>query len=101
MEDLRRRRAVRDADVLLRALLQEALEPRTRVLGPVALVAVREKQRQPRGLPPLRAARDDELVDHDLGAVHEVAELSLPQNEGVRCGDRIAVLEAERRILRE
>ena len=47
VEVLRRGRAVGDADVLLRGELQEALEPRGGVLGPVALVAVREQQRQP------------------------------------------------------
>ena len=101
MEVLGRRRAVRDADVLLRAELEEALEPRARVLGAVPLVAVRQEQRQPRRLLPLRAARDDELVDHDLRAVDEVAELRLPEDERVRGRDRVAVLEAERRVLRE
>ncbi len=41
VEVLRRRARGRDADVLLRCELEEALEPRARVLGPVALVAVR------------------------------------------------------------
>ena len=40
-------RRVRDADVLLRGELQEALEAGARVLGAVALVAVRQEQRQP------------------------------------------------------
>ena len=38
---------------------------------------------------------DEELVDHDLGAVDEVAELRLPEHERVRRGDRVAVLEAD------
>ena len=69
------------ADVLLRAELEEPLQPRARVLGAVPLVAVRQQQRQARRLLPLRAARDDELVDHDLRAVDEVAELRLPEDE--------------------
>ena len=101
VEELARGRAVGDPDVVLRALLEEPLEPRARVLGPVALVAVRQQQRQARRLPPLRAAGDEELVDHDLGAVDEVAELRLPEDERVRRGDRVAVLEPERRVLRE
>jgi hypothetical protein len=40
---------------------------------------VREEQGEPRGLLPLRAARDDELVDDDLRSVDEVAELGLPE----------------------
>src|SRR5438270_9501932 len=61
MEVLRRRRAIGDADVLLRRQLQEALEAGARMLGAVALVAVRKQQRQPRRLAPLREAGGDEL----------------------------------------
>ena len=96
VEVLGGRRAVRDADVLLRGELEEALQARARVLGPVPLVAVREEQGQARGLSPLREAGDDELVDDDLRAVDEVAELRLPEDERVRRGDRVAVLEGER-----
>ena len=87
--------AVDDADVLLRGHLHEPLDARARMLGPVPLVAVREQQREPRRLPPLGERRDDELVDDDLRAVHEVAELGLPDDERVRARDRVAVLEAE------
>jgi FkbM family methyltransferase len=41
---------------------------------------------------PLRLAGRDELVDHDLGAVDEVAELRLPEHERVRLGEGVAVL---------
>ena len=61
--------------------------------GPVALVAVGQQQRQPRVLTPLRPACDEELVDHDLRAVGEVAELRLPEDERVRRGDGVPVLE--------
>src|SRR5439155_26187408 len=101
MEVLRRRRAVRDADVLLRRELEEPLEARARVLGPVALVAVRQQQRQARRLAPLRKPGRDELVDDDLRAVDEVAELRLPQDERLRRRGRVAVLEADARVLRE
>src|SRR6187401_1553338 len=50
-----------------------------RALGSVAFVAVRQEQRQARGLAPLGEARDQELIDHDLRAVDEVAELRLPE----------------------
>src|SRR5207249_2921182 len=69
------------------------------------LVPVREKQSQARGLAPLREPRDDELVDRDLRAVDEVAELRLPANERLGRGDRVAVLEThagglgERRVV--
>ena len=47
MEELRGGRAVDDADVVLGGELEEALEPRARVLRAVALVAVREQEREP------------------------------------------------------
>jgi len=83
MEVLPRGRGVHDADVLLRCELQEALEPRARMLGTVPLVAVWEEERQARGLTPLREPGDEELVDDDLGTVDEVAELGLPEDEGL------------------
>src|SRR5207237_9261934 len=101
MEVLRRRRAIGDADVLLRRQLQEALEAGARMLGAVALVAVRKQQRQPRRLAPLRQAGGDELVDDDLRAVDEVSELRLPQDERLGGGGRVAVLEADARVLRQ
>ena len=81
--------------------MQEALEARRGVLGARALVAVREQQRQARGLAPLGQAGDDELVDDDLGAVDEVAELRLPEHERLRRLLRVAVLEAHARDLAE
>ena len=94
VEVLRRRREVRDADVALGGELQEALQARAGVLGARALVAVRQQQRQARGLAPLGQAGDDELVDDDLGAVDEVAELRLPEHERLGRLRRVAVLEA-------
>src|SRR5579859_2586360 len=101
MEVLRRRRAVGDANVLLRGQLEKALEAGARMLGPVALVAVREQQRQARRLAPLREAGGDELVDDDLCTVDEVSELRLPQDERLRCRRRVAVLEPDACVLRQ
>ena len=71
------------------------------VLGPRALVAVREQQRQARRLAPLRQRRDDELVDDHLRGVDEVAELRLPEHERLGRLHRVAVLEAEAGDLRQ
>ena len=101
MEVLRGSRAVDDLDIVLRAHREEALDARRRVLGPLSLVAVRQQQDQPRRLLPLVLRRHEELVDHDLGAVHEVAELCLPRDERVLRHDGVAVLEAQRGVLRE
>ena len=69
VEVLRRRRRVRDSQVALGGEREEALEAGGGVLGPRALVAVREQQREAGGLAPLCEARGDELVDDHLGAL--------------------------------
>ena len=47
--------------------------------GALALEAVRQQQHDPPSAGPTWPGRGaDELVDHDLGAVDEVAELGLP-----------------------
>ena len=61
--------------------LQEALEPRARMLGPLPFVAVRQQQHQRRRQAPLGSARGDELVEDDLRAVDEVAVLRFPQHQ--------------------
>ena len=52
-----------------------------RVLGPLALVAVGQQQHQAVALAPLVLGGDEVLVDDDLGAVDEVAELRLPHHQ--------------------
>ena len=90
-----------DAQVVARAQRQEPLDAAARVLRALALVAVGEQQRRGRELAPLVLGGDEEVVDDDLGAVHEVAELRLPGDERVGALDRVAVLEAERGVLAE
>ncbi len=95
VEELRRRRQVADLDVVLGGELQEPLDARARVLGPLPLEAVRQEQDEARQARPLVLGRDDELVDDDLRRVREVAELRLPDDELVGAVEGVAVLEAE------
>ena len=92
---LRGRRRHAHLHVVLGAELQEALEARGGMLRALAFVTVRQEQREPAQAAPLRFARADELVDDDLRAVHEVAELAFPDDERGRVGGRISVFEAE------
>src|SRR6266403_1446686 len=62
VEVLRRRGQVADLHVVLRAELEEALTARARVLGALALVAVREEQHEPAHALPLRLRAGEELV---------------------------------------
>ena len=101
VEVLRRGRRVDDPQVVLGAEREEALDPRARVLRSLTLEAVGEQHREAGRLAPLVLGRDDELVDDDLRAVHEVAELRFPADPGLRIRHRVAVLEAERGVLGE
>ena len=69
-----------------------------RVLGPLALEAVRQQQHEAVGAQPLGLARGDVLVDDDLRAVGEVAELRFPQHQRLGIGAGEAVLEAEHAV---
>src|SRR5438477_1209624 len=101
VEELRRRRGHANLDVVLGAELQVALEPRGRVLRPLAFVAVRQEHRERAQPSPLRLARGDELVDHHLRAVGEVAELRFPDDELEGLRGRVAVFEAEHGLFGE
>ena len=92
---------MRDRHVVLRAHLQEALDACRGVVRTLALVAVRQQQRDAGALAPLLLAGGDELVDDRLRAVGEVAELGLPEHERVGARHRVAVLEAHRGVLRQ
>ena len=84
VEVLRRRRRLDDLDVVLGAQLQEALDARARMLRPLPFVAVRQQHTRPLRALPLVLAGGDELVDDDLRAVGEVAELRLPERRARR-----------------
>ncbi len=71
------------------------------MLRAAALVAVRQQHRQAAAIAPLDLAGRDELVDHDLRVVHEVAELRLPHDQRVVGDHRVAVFEAEHGLLRQ
>ena len=87
--------AVGDLHVVLGAELQVALQPRRAVLRPLPFEAVGEQQDETAGAQPLGLAGGDELVDDDLGAIGEIAELRFPQHERLRVGERIAIFESE------
>ena len=85
VEVLRRGRGLADLHVVLGAELEVALDAGARVLRPLPLVAVRQQQHDAGEQVPLVLAGGDELVDDDLRAVGEVAELRLPADQ--RLGD--------------
>src|SRR6185369_14324198 len=88
-------------DVVLGAVLKETLHTRARVLGTLALVTMRQEKHEARKPVPLVLARRDELINDDLRAVQEIAELRLPDDERIRRVERITELESEHASLAE
>ena len=88
-------------DIVVRGELEEALHARAGVLRALAIVAVRKEHDDAGEQTPLGFAGGDELVDDDLRAVDEVAELGLPEHQRFRVVAGVAVLEAEGRGLGE
>jgi len=82
------------------AELQIAFEARRGVLRPLAFVAMRQQQHEAAHAQPFRFARRQELVDDDLRAIGEIAELRLPQHQRHRVGKAVAVFETDDRRLR-
>src|SRR5262249_38271204 len=68
---------------------------------PLSLVAVWQQTDEAGHAQPFALARRDELIKNDLRSVSEVAELRLPHGERVGLSERVAVLEAEHRLLRQ
>ena len=101
MEQLGGRREVHDLHVVLRAQHQEPFESGARVLGPLALEAVRKEQHQAAQAMPFVLGRRDELVDDHLRGVHEVSELRFPANQRVGRVERVAILEPDDAGLRQ
>ena len=81
VEIVRRARQVAHLDVVFGAELQIALDPRRGMLGPLPLVTVRQQHDETAHAQPFRLARAEELVDDDLRAIGEIAELRLPQHQ--------------------
>lgn len=79
--------------------LQRALDAARGVFGALAVLAVRQVHDERGDGVPLGLAGHDAVVDHDLRAVGEVAELRFPDDEAVRVVDGLALLEAEHGLL--
>src|SRR3546814_18935992 len=62
---------------------------------------MRQKQQEAVGTQPLGLAGGDELIDHDLRAVGDIAELGFPEHQRFGIGERIAVFETEHAIFGE
>ena len=98
MEVIRRAGDVADLDIVVCAQLQEAFETRGAVFRSLAFIAVRQQHHEAVGAQPLDLAAGDELIDHDLRAIGEIAELRFPHRQGLGVRHGEAVFEAEHAI---
>ena len=96
-----RRGGVADLHVVLGIELEKALQPRRGMLRPLPLIAMRQQADEAGHAQPLALARADELVEIDLGAIGEIAELRLPQGQAVGVGQAVAVFVAEHALFGE
>src|SRR5262245_66583102 len=71
------------------------------MLRSLAFVAVRQETYEAAEALPLGLGRGDELIEDDLRAVGEVAELGFPHDEHARVAHGVAVLEADAGVLGE
>ena len=95
VEIIGRRRGIGDLDIVLRAKLQITLETRGGMLRALAFIAMRQQHHEAAHAQPFHFAGRDELVDHDLRAIGEIAELRFPENERARLRGAVAVFETE------
>src|SRR5258708_7074884 len=93
------RRTVHNLHVVLAAQLQKALHARAGMFRALAFITVRQQQNQAARLAPLGLGGGNELVDHDLSAVDEIAKLRLPHHERQRVCNAVTKLEAHHGVL--
>ena len=90
-----------DLHVLFSAQLQITLQTRGGVLRALAFVTVRQEHHQAAHPSPLLLTGGDELVDHHLRTVGEVAKLRFPDSQSARLGGGVTIFERQHRFFRQ
>src|SRR5262249_35170307 len=96
---LGRRRQIADLDIIICTKLQKSLKSWPGMFRALTLVSMRKEKNYAAGSLPFRLGTDDELIDYDLGAVGEVAELCFPHAKQVRVIHRISVVKPQNSCL--
>src|SRR6516164_5911449 len=95
MKILGRCRQIANLDIILCAKLQKSLKPRTGMFRALTFISMRKEENDAAGSLPFGLRTDDKLIDHHLGAVHEIAELCFPQAKQIRVVHRISVIKPQ------
>ena len=101
VEDLSRRSRHTNFHIVFGTGLHEAFQTGRGVLRPLAFVTVRQQHDQTGSTTPLGFTGSNELVDNDLGAVGEIAELTFPDHQFVRVGRRVTIIESQHSLFRQ
>jgi hypothetical protein len=88
--------AVGDPDVALGRQVKKASHAGARMLRTLTLVSVGQQQGEASRETPLGQPGGYELIDDNLRRVDEVAELRLPEDQGLGSRHAVAILETER-----
>ena len=75
--------------------MQEALDAGAGVFWSLSFIAVWKQENEAREQPPLIFPGTDELIDHRLRNVDEIAELRLPEHQGFGIIATVAIFEAQ------
>jgi len=79
--------------------LKESLQSGGGVLGTIAVIAVRQEHDQSILNVPLGLSRDDFSINHNLGSIGKISELSFPETESVGVGLGVTILESKDSVL--
>ena len=101
VEVIRGRRAIGNLHIVVGTKLKKAFGPRRGMFGPLTFIAMREEKHETRHAQPFHFARGNELIDHNLRAVREIAELRFPKDQRLGLREAIAIFESEHGRLRQ
>ena len=87
--------AVGDLDIIFRTKLEIAFKPCRAMLWPLPFIAVRQQHHEAIGAQPFGLTCGNELVNHHLSAIGEIAELAFPKNKALRIGAGKAIFKAQ------
>lgn len=79
--------------------LKESLQSGGGVLRTIAVIAVRQEHDQSILNVPLGLSRDDFSINHNLGSIGKISELSFPEAESVGVGLGVTILESKDSVL--
>src|SRR5258708_29813603 len=95
MEQVGRRSDIRDHHIPFGAHLQKSLHSGTAMFRALSFITMGQQQGNTVHALPFLFAGGNELVAHDLSAIAEIPELSLPQYQSIAVRQSIAIFKSQ------